>query len=206
VSHGIEFRLLGTVEVVAGDRVVEIGSPKQRTLLAALLLRLNIVVPADVLADELWGEAPPPSVQATLQSLVSRLRRALETTDPADGDTPRLRSKEGGYVLEAAADRVDTVRFDRLVAEGRRALAAGDAPMAAERLEAALALWRGPALGDLADPPLPGWRHTGWRKPVSPRSKTSPKRYWLWGAPRTPWPGWKPTSLNTRSENDRGAR
>jgi DNA-binding SARP family transcriptional activator len=54
-SHGIEFRLLGTVEVVAGDRVVEIGSPKQRTLLAALLLRLNIVVPADVLADELWG-------------------------------------------------------------------------------------------------------------------------------------------------------
>ncbi|HEV8624558.1 MAG TPA: BTAD domain-containing putative transcriptional regulator [Acidimicrobiia bacterium] len=156
-SHGIEFRLLGTVEVVAGDRVVEIGSPKQRTLLAALLLRLNMVVPADVLADELWGEAPPPSAQATLQSLVSRLRRALETTDSTDStrdDTPRLRSKEGGYVLEAAADRVDSVRFDRLVAEGRRALAAGDAPTAVERLEAALALWRGPAFGDLADHPF----------------------------------------------------
>src|SRR2546423_8242349 len=135
VSHGIEFRLLGTVEVVAGDRVLELGSPKQRTLLAALLLRVNTVVPADVLMDDLWGESPPPSAPATLQSLVYSLRR-----------TVAIRSKDGGYVLEADADRVDTVRFDRLVADGRQALTAGDGALAAERLEAAVALLPGAAM------------------------------------------------------------
>ena len=75
----IEFRLLGTVDVAAGDGVIEIGSPKQRTLLASLLVRLNRVVAADVLVEDLWGAAPPPSVQSTLQSLVSRLLRALDT-------------------------------------------------------------------------------------------------------------------------------
>ena len=154
-SHRIEFRVLGTVEMIAGDRVIEIGSPKQRALLASLLVRLNRLVPVDVLIDDLWGESPPASVQATLQSLVSRLRRTLEATGPATGsETPRLRARDGGYVLEAALDRVDAFRFDRLVAEGRQALASGDAAPAADKLEAALALWRGPALGDLSDRPF----------------------------------------------------
>jgi predicted ATPase/DNA-binding SARP family transcriptional activator len=154
-SHGIEFRLLGGVDVIAGDRVVEIGSLKQRALLASLLVRLNRVVPVDVLVEDLWGESPPASVQATLQSLVSRLRRALEATGPATGgQAPRLRARDGGYVLEAALDRVDAFRFDRLAAEGRQALAGGDTALAADKLEAALALWRGAALGDLSDRPF----------------------------------------------------
>ncbi|MGH8991825.1 MAG: BTAD domain-containing putative transcriptional regulator [Acidimicrobiia bacterium] len=151
-SHGIEFRLLGTIEVAAGDRAVEIGSLKQRCLLASLLLRLNHPVPVDVLVEDLWGGEPPASVQATLQSLVSRLKRALETAGAGEeGDGPRLRGRDGGYVLEAGPDAVDAHRFDRLVGEGRRALAAGEAEVAAERFEAALALWRGPALGELSD-------------------------------------------------------
>ncbi|HMC79723.1 MAG TPA: BTAD domain-containing putative transcriptional regulator, partial [Acidimicrobiia bacterium] len=154
-THGIEFRLLGAVEVIAGDRVIEIGSPKQRALLASLLVRLNRLVPVDVLVDDLWGESPPASVQATLQSLVSRLRRALEGAGPATGGgTPRLRGRDGGYVLEAALDRVDAFRFDRLVAEGRQALAGGGAALAAEKLEAALTLWRGAALAELSDRPF----------------------------------------------------
>jgi len=73
------------------------------------------------------GESPPASVQATLQSLVSRLRRVLEATESATGgETPRLRARDGGYVLEAALDRVDAFRFDRLVDRRKAALASGD--------------------------------------------------------------------------------
>jgi len=154
-GHGVEFRLLGTVDVVDDDRVVEIGSVKQRALLASLLLRLNGVVATDVLVEHLWADRPPASVASTLQSLVSRLRRALEGTAPAGaGDGPRLRGRDGGYVLEAAPERVDAVRFDRLLADGRQALAGGDAEGAADRLAEALSLWRGAAFGDLADRPF----------------------------------------------------
>ena len=152
---GLEFRLLGTVEMAAGDRVVEVGSAKQRALLASLLLRLNHVVPVVTLVDDLWDGPAPPTVRVTLQSLVSRLRRAFEEAGrDASPDQPRLRSRDGGYVLEATADRVDALRFDRLTGEGRRALATGDAAAAADVLEAALGLWRGAALGDLADRPF----------------------------------------------------
>jgi DNA-binding SARP family transcriptional activator len=154
-SHGIALRLLGTVDLIAGDRVIELGSAKQRALLAALLVRLNRLVPVDVLVDDLWGESPPVSVQVTLQSLVSRLRRALDATGPdTGGETPRLWGRDRGYVLQAPPDRVDAFLFDRLVAEGRQALARGQAALAAGQLEAALALWRGAALGDLADTPF----------------------------------------------------
>src|SRR5437764_9344337 len=154
-GHGIEFRLLGTVEVVAGDRVIEIGSPKQRTLLASLRVRLNRPVPVDVLIEDLWGDAPPASVQATLQSLVSRLRVALAAARPADGEEPaRLRGRDGGYALEAPPDCVDACRFDRLITDGRQAMTDGDAARAVGCLEPALALWRGAALGGLADRPF----------------------------------------------------
>lgn len=109
-SHSIEFRLLGSVEVIAGDRMIEIGSPKQRALLASLLVRLNQVVPVTVLVNDLWGESPPVTVQATLQSLVSRLRRALGGAGVATGgQAPLLRGRDGGYVLEAALDCVDAL-------------------------------------------------------------------------------------------------
>ena len=133
------------------DRVVEIGSAKQRALLAALLLRRNHVVPVESLVEDLWGGSPPPTVGGTLQSLVSRLRRAFGAPGP---DGPRLRSRDGGYVLEAAAAHVDAVRFDGLVAAGRRALADGNAAAAADALLEGLGLWRGAALGDLADRPF----------------------------------------------------
>jgi predicted ATPase/DNA-binding SARP family transcriptional activator len=154
-NHDITFRLLGSVDVIAGGRVVEFGSRKQRVLLASLLIGLNRPVPVDALVEDLWGDVPPVSVQATLPGLVSRLRRAIESTSPANGrDQPRLRSRDGGYVLEASPEQVDAVRFDRLAADARHALAQGDAARAVDELQAALALWRGAALGDLADRPF----------------------------------------------------
>ena len=154
-SRGIEFRVLGSIEVAAENRIVEIGSLKQRALLAALLLRLNRSVSVEVLVEDLWGDAPPTSVSTTLQSLVSRLRRALEAAGAgAAGPPARLRARDGGYILEAAPDCVDAVRFERLLAEGREGLASGRPEAAAKSLEAALALWRGPALGELSDRPF----------------------------------------------------
>ena len=162
-SHGIALRLLGTVDLIAGDRVIELGSAKQRALLAALLVRLNRLVPVDVLVDDLWGESPPVSVQVTLQSLVSRLRRALDATGPAIGsETPRLWGRDRGYVLQAPPDRVDAFLFDRLVADGRQALARGQAALAAGELEAALALCAGAAPALRTDPaPVPRPDRTG---------------------------------------------
>jgi DNA-binding SARP family transcriptional activator len=73
----VEFRLLGPVEAFAGDRRIELGRPKQRALLAALLLRAGEAVPRDRLIDELWGDEPPGSAVTSLQVYVSGLRQAL---------------------------------------------------------------------------------------------------------------------------------
>ena len=145
----LEFRVLGAFEVASDGRVLEIGSPKQRALLAMLALHLNRVVPLDMLVEELWGERLPASASASVQSLVFRLRRSLSEVCRDGGAC--LRSREPGYVLEADPAQVDAYRFEGLLARGQDALAQGDAEAAAEALREALDLWRGPALADLSD-------------------------------------------------------
>ena len=77
VSTEIEFRLLGPLEVRRGGRIVELPRPKQRALLALLLLDANRVVPTEAVIDAVWGESPPVTVMAALHSLVSQLRKIL---------------------------------------------------------------------------------------------------------------------------------
>ena len=137
----MEFRILGQMEVVDDGRSLELGGARQRALLAILLLRRNEVVPADRVLESLYGAEQPPTAAKSLQAHVSRLRKAL-----ADG---RLLTRGGGYVLETAGDEVDADRFAALLDEGRAALA-HDPAAAADTLEKALSLWRGPPLGDLA--------------------------------------------------------
>ena len=146
----MQFRLLGPVEVVDEGRPLVLGSAKQRALLAILLLHANEVVSRDRLIDELWGEQPPASAPHSLEVYVSRLRKALQP----DGGERLLVTRPGGYLLQLEPDQLDLERFERLVEDGRRALADGDNERAAERLAEALALWRGPALGDLAYEPF----------------------------------------------------
>jgi DNA-binding SARP family transcriptional activator/class 3 adenylate cyclase len=148
-------RLLGPVELVAefgagpGDPVttVEIGSPKQRAVLAVLALRVNEVVSRDALVAKLWGDDPPASATVTLRSLVSRLRRVLE--DGA-GDFG-LETREPGWVLRAHPATIDAGQFEALTSAARAELGRGEAAAAARRLRRALALWRGDALVDVID-------------------------------------------------------
>jgi DNA-binding SARP family transcriptional activator len=98
----MEFRLLGTLEVVRDqERLVDVGRPKQRALLALLLLQANRVVSVSAIVDGLWGEDPPPSAANVVQGYVSRLRRALRPE-------VELATIAPGYRLEVPAEDVDS--------------------------------------------------------------------------------------------------
>ncbi|MGH9037666.1 MAG: BTAD domain-containing putative transcriptional regulator, partial [Acidimicrobiia bacterium] len=142
-------RLLGPPEVVAGGMTLDLGGTKPRALLAVLALRLNQTVSIDALIEAIWGERAPPSATGTLHSYISRLRKALEDGAPA-GALPQLVTRPAGYSLVGDADELDISRFERLVEQARREVR--DRPSEATALfRRALALWRGPALGDFAD-------------------------------------------------------
>src|SRR5918999_2166442 len=136
------FRILGPLEVEGGG---PLGGPQQRALLRRLLLSPNEVVSVDRLIDAVWGETPPERVRQALQVYVSHLRKAIP-----DG-AARIRWEQGGYRVAVENDELDSLRFERLVAEGRSLLAAGDPRGAADAFEEALGLWRAPLAGDGAE-------------------------------------------------------
>ena len=138
--------MLGPLEVLRDGVALEVGPRRHRALLALLVLSANRVVSADRLIEELWAGRPPEGAPKTLRSYVSRLRAAI-------GDDV-VRSRTPGYLLEIDPDRLDARRFERLLDEGRRARARGDAAGAAACLREGLALWHGDALADLADEPF----------------------------------------------------
>ena len=148
----MQFLVLGPLEVVADGGTVELPAAKQRTLLAALLVRANQVVTSSGLIDALWEGQAPASAAKTLQTYVSQLRRELEPGSAGDWRT--LRTVEGGYRLNVDADQFDASRFERLAGDGRRALHRADPATAAAWLRESLALWRGPAYGELASAPF----------------------------------------------------
>jgi DNA-binding SARP family transcriptional activator len=146
----LEFRLLGPLEVRREGRPLRLGGERQRALLALLLLHANEVVPSERLIEELFGEHASETAANALQVGVSRLRRLLGDGRTANGDGGVVVTRPPGYLLRAAPEQLDVALFERSLGQGRRALAAGDAVAASAMLRAALALWRGPALADLA--------------------------------------------------------
>jgi class 3 adenylate cyclase len=138
----MEFKVLGPLEVIGPRGRIKIGSDLQRAILALLILHVGETVSTDHLIDEVWGDDPPPSAQHALGVHVSRLRRALEVDC--------IESQPHGYRLRAEGSVIDLRRFEALIAEASRAFAGGDPQAASDALAVALALWRGPALGDLA--------------------------------------------------------
>lgn len=146
----VSFGLLGAVEVRVGDRAAPLP-PAVRALLARLLLAEGRVVAADALTDALWGEDPPRDAANALQLRVSKLRRALSA---AGAGADLLVTRAPGYRLAVPAGAVDAYRFERLLDRARAATAGGDPQAALADVDAALALWRGPALADVGDA---GW-------------------------------------------------
>jgi DNA-binding SARP family transcriptional activator len=140
----MDYRILGPLEAVDGERTLSLGGSRQRAVLGFLLLHGNQAVTRDVIVDELWGETAPPTAVKVLQNCISALRKELP------GGAERLRTLGGAYELRLEPGELDRDRFERLLAEGRAALAAGDEADAARQLHSALALWRGSPLADFS--------------------------------------------------------
>jgi YVTN family beta-propeller protein len=146
-----QFRILGPLEVARSGCAVPLGGARQRAVLALLLLEANRVVSFDRLAEDVWAGHPTPGSATTLHSYVFHLRRALEPSRPRGAAGAVLVTRDRGYLLRVKAGHLDAAMFEEGGAAGRAALEAGRYAEAAQTLRAALELWRGPVLADLAD-------------------------------------------------------
>jgi YVTN family beta-propeller protein len=136
----VDFRILGSLEALDGERAIPLGGGRQRGVLAVLLIHRGKVVSVDRIVDLLWGARPPDSAAKTVQVYVSRLRKAL-----GEG---LLLTRGGGYVLELVPEQLDADRFEQAVSKAMEEHARGDVAAARDLLRYALGLWRGPPLAD----------------------------------------------------------
>jgi DNA-binding SARP family transcriptional activator len=146
----VEFRLLGSLEVMIDGASVDVGGTQPRTVLAMLLVAGGRTVPAESIIEALWGHEPPDSAAGTLQSYVSRLRRVLVPGGTRGEAAKVLAWDPPGYKLVVGAKALDAHRFEALADQGRGLLLAGDPEGARAVLADALGLWRGPALLEFA--------------------------------------------------------
>ena len=151
----MDFRILGPLEVLVGDRSLALGGVKQRMLLASLLLNVNQVVSSDRLIEDLWEGERLENATKALQVAVTRLRRTLEPDRASGQSSGLLVTRPPGYELRLGRDELDLHRFEDELDGGRRALAAGEPALAADMLRRALAMWRGPPLADLTHESFP---------------------------------------------------
>jgi YVTN family beta-propeller protein len=147
----VEFGILGPLEVCRSGCVVPLGGPRQRAVLALLLLEANRVVSMDRLAEDVWGGDPPEGWATTLQTYVFHLRRALEPDRARGVAGDVLVTRNHGYLLRVNREHLDAAQFQDGFTAGRAALDAGRYAEAAETLRQALGLWRSRVLADLAD-------------------------------------------------------
>ena len=139
----LKLQLLGPVEATIDGRPLSLGPKKQRSLLAVLALHANETVSVDRLVDALWGDRPPPTAQKMVQLYVSQLRRLLAA------DSVKIVTQGGGYALRIDPTAVDVASFEQLVEE-----AVSDRDMPNEAAHAALTLWQGAPLADIANEPF----------------------------------------------------
>ncbi|WP_169514512.1 AfsR/SARP family transcriptional regulator [Actinokineospora enzanensis] len=144
---GIRFRLLGPIQVLDGENDITPKADKQRVVLTMLALYRGRVVRTEELIDELWGNNPPRSALATLQTYVYKIRRLLPGPGPG---ADLLDTLPRGYRASIAAEDLDVAQFERLAMAGETALRGGQVEQAATLCAQALRLWRGPALSDLS--------------------------------------------------------
>jgi SARP family transcriptional regulator, regulator of embCAB operon len=148
-EYDFSFGLMGRLLVAVAATPVPLGTPKQRAVLAMLLINRNRAVSTESLINAVWEESPVPGARATVHTLISNLRR-LVTAAGADPQAV-LASAPPGYQLNVADGACDLDRFISSKAAGLHAAAAGRFDEATAHLSAALAEWRGPALADVRD-------------------------------------------------------
>lgn len=135
--------MLGPLEALADGVPVKLGGSRPRAVLAVLLLHSGQVISTSRLIDEVWAEDPPDTAGNVVQGYVSQLRKEL--------GRETIETREPGYLLRIEHGSLDLHRFERLVSDGAELLERGRAEDAAMLLRESLALWRGPALADVAD-------------------------------------------------------
>ncbi|MEU4037333.1 AfsR/SARP family transcriptional regulator [Streptomyces collinus] len=143
--EAVRFAVLGPVRVWRAGTELDLGGSRERALLALLLVRAGQPVETAEIIDVLWGPNPPGTALSMVRRHVGSLRRLLEPGLPARGTGRWLLRGAGGYRIVTDSDSLDLLRFRALLAEGRRAAAAGDQARAAELLTDSLSRWQGPA-------------------------------------------------------------
>lgn len=145
----MEFRLLGEMELRAAGQLLNVGTPRQQAVLAALAVDAGRPVGIETLIDRIWADTPPLTVRNVLYSHLSRIRRLMRQASTLAGEKKavRIERRHAGYLLDIDPDLVDLHRFRRLVEQGRDSQRA-DADRA-DALTEALGLWRGPPLAYL---------------------------------------------------------
>ncbi|MCT9076531.1 AfsR/SARP family transcriptional regulator [Streptomyces fulvoviolaceus] len=147
MTEGTQFKVLGPVRVWRNGSELDVGHPKQRAVLAALLLRDGAQAQMEDLVDAVWGDDPPQTARGVLRTYVCRLRQTL-----ADGGQDVIHRRTGGYALVSAPETVDLRRFEQLVSLAATARGAGDPERAAGRLREGLSLWQGTPLAAIPGP------------------------------------------------------
>ncbi|HEU4321127.1 MAG TPA: BTAD domain-containing putative transcriptional regulator [Acidimicrobiia bacterium] len=143
-SRGLQFQLLGRLGVRSEIGYVALGSPKQRAVLAILLLHANEIVPTDRIIDLVWGDSPPRTAEHSVQIYISNLRKILAV----DGESGVIETRPPGYLLSVSRDAVDALRFERLAREGLAAVRSDNLAVGRLTLEKALATWTATPLAE----------------------------------------------------------
>ncbi|MFJ8598280.1 AfsR/SARP family transcriptional regulator [Streptomyces shenzhenensis] len=151
-ANSLRFTVLGPLRAVRGEQELDLGSPQQRAVLAALLLRRGRPLTLGELVDAVWGEEPPPAAVSVLRTYVSRLRKILEPERDPAGPPQVIVSVGDGYLVRVAEDSLDLAVFERRVEEAKKLRVDGDLSGAASLLHSALGRWQGTALAGIPGP------------------------------------------------------
>lgn len=146
----MKYEMLGPLRVTDESGSSFINARKIQVLLALLLVRSKQVVSIDEAITEIWGNNPPRRATAGVHVYISQLRKFLSRPDRAENP---IVTRPPGYLLQLGDDEIDVHQFRALMHQGRSHLKAGQHPEASNAFEDALALWRGPVLGDLCGGP-----------------------------------------------------
>jgi SARP family transcriptional regulator, regulator of embCAB operon len=146
----MRYEILGPLRVVDEKGGSPLRAQKLATVLAVLLIRSDQVVMAEQLTREIWGELPPRRDTASIYVCISRLRKFLSRP----GQQNPIITRPGGYMLRRASSECDFDVFQQLVSDGRKYVRCGESAQAASCFEQALALWRGPAFGNVQTGPI----------------------------------------------------